>query len=167
MDQPLISVIAALIAALSGALLPAMQELIKNIARRRPAAFKSPFGRLLLQLGGVKPKEKNEAAILLGELSRASSDMDRIVTEIGRLTKERQSRIMRLETDLTLLSEREQELKTRIEGLEKTPLPVAEYFAKLVERTEKRSAARDYGLFLGGVVLTSVIAIVLRKLGWG
>jgi hypothetical protein len=163
MNQLMVSVIAALF----GALLPLLQESTKGAARRWPVAFESPFGRLLLKVSGVRPKEENDAASLLSELSKASTDMDRIVGEIGRLTKERQARMVQLENDLSLLSEREQELKTRIEGLEKTPTPVADYFAKLVERTEKRSAARDYALFLGGVVLTSVIAILLKKLGWG
>jgi hypothetical protein len=46
--------------------------------------------------------------------------------------------------------------------LEKTPLAVAEHFAKLVAPGEKRSAMRDYLLFGAGVVVSTAIGIVIQ-----
>lgn len=163
----MVELLTGVIAALFGFLFPLVQDFVKLIVRRQPAAFSSGTGQVILKIFGVKSVEESEASGLLSSLSKTSAEMDRIVSEIGRLTKERQSKITQIENQLASLSQREQELKAQIKGLEKTPLPVADYFAKLVERTEKRSAVRDYGLFLGGVVLTSVVAVILKKLGWG
>jgi hypothetical protein len=91
--------------------------------------------------------------------------MDRIVDDKGRYTEERQSTVLKLESDLHSLSQREQELKERIEGLQQVPLPAAEYFAKLVEKTERKSATRDYILFLLGVVASAVVVIILKAVG--
>ena len=45
------------------------------------------------------------------------------------------------------------------------PLPAAEYFAKLVAKTEKKSAKRDYVLFLFGVVASAVVVVILKAFG--
>jgi hypothetical protein len=158
--------IAAVMAALFGALKPALSEILKQWSSHAPLAFESEAGKFILKFAGLKPKQANDTASLLGELSKTASQMDAIIAEIGRVTAERQSKILKLESDVTLLSQREEEIKARIEGLEKTPLPAAEYFAKLVEKSEKKSQIRDYMLFLGGVIVTAVIAVVLKKLGW-
>jgi hypothetical protein len=48
--------------------------------------------------------------------------------------------------------------------LQNVPLPVAQEFAKLVAPAEKKSARRDYLLFVSGVVVTTVITVILKKL---
>lgn len=63
---------------------------------------------------------------------------------------------------LTAMEGREKELMERIETLERTPLAVAEHFAKLVAPGERRSAMRDYVLFGSGVVVSTAIGIVIQ-----
>jgi vacuolar-type H+-ATPase subunit D/Vma8 len=163
----MIEIVVPLIAAALGALGSVVKDILKQWANHSPSTFASETGQVVLKVFGVKPKQVNETANLLSELSKTSAQMDTIIAEIGKLTEERQSKMLKLENDVTLLSQREQEIKARIEGLEKVPLPAAEYFAKLVEKTEKKSQIRDYVLFLSGVIVTAVVAVVLKKLGWG
>jgi hypothetical protein len=92
--------------------------------------------------------------------------MDAIVKQIQEYTKAREQAVAKLELGLGLLTQQEQELKQRIAGLQNVPLPAAEYFAQLVEKREKKSAVRDYVLFLLGVLVSAGVAILLRRLGW-
>jgi hypothetical protein len=61
------------------------------------------------------------------------------------------------------LESREREMKERIETLQKTPIAVAEHFAKLLEPAERRSARRDFILFGAGVVVSTVIALIFER----
>jgi len=99
-------------------------------------------------------------------LSSASEKMDSIVRQVQEYTKGREQAVSKLESELGLLSQQEEELKQRIEGLRNVPLPAAEYFAQLVRKGERRSAFRDYILFLLGVIVTAGVGVLLRKLGW-
>jgi hypothetical protein len=56
-------------------------------------------------------------------------------------------------------------LKRRVESLKSVPIPAAEYFANLMEKGERKSAFRDYTLFLLGVIVSGIVAVVLRMLG--
>lgn len=166
MPELLISLVAAVV----GTLPPLAQVAIKELLQVSPwarEAFKSPFGTRVLRILGVKmPGFTSGTTELFTELAKTSTEMDRIVEEIGRFTEQRQAKVIKLESDLVLLSQREQELKKKIEGLEKVPLPAAEYFAQLVEKKEHKGALRDYILFLLGVAVSAVITVVLKKLGW-
>ena len=72
------------------------------------------------------------------ELSTASREMDEIVNRIREYTRGRELAVAELESQLGALTQQEQELRRRVEGLQKVPLPAAEYFAQLVSREEKR-----------------------------
>jgi cell division protein FtsB len=166
--MPSIELIAAVLTALLGTLPPLLKvgltALYKSSARVRHI-FDTSLGRAILKGLDIKEADPSPTKGLLAELRTASAEMDRIVDEIGRYTEERQSTVLKLEGDLQALSQREQELKKRIEGLQQVPLPAAEYFAKLVERTEKKSATRDYVLFLLGVVASAVVVVILKAFG--
>jgi hypothetical protein len=163
-----IELLAIAITAFLGAL-PALIKLgLETLFRTSPHLFDSRVGKLILRISRVNgPAASTGSRSLLLELKKAATEMDRIVDEIGRYTEERQSTVVKLENDLDALSRREQELKERIDGLQKVPLPAAEYFAKLVEKTEKRSVTRDYSLFLLGVVLSGIVVVILKKFGLG
>ena len=88
--------------------------------------------------------------------------MDTVLAELAKVARNRETAVQKLENDLVSLDSREKELKTSIKTLEKTPIPVAEHFAKLVADGEKRGARRDYMLFGAGVVVTTIIAIVIQ-----
>jgi ABC-type transporter Mla subunit MlaD len=104
---------------------------------------------------------------LTSSLVKASKEVDRVLTELSEVTTNRENTIKNLEANLGSLEKTEIDLKQRIEALEKLPIPVAEYFAKLVASGEKRSARRDYLLFGAGVAVSTVIAIILKVAGIG
>ena len=93
-------------------------------------------------------------------LIKASSDFDKILGEMAKVAEEREFSIKKLEEGLIDLEKRKNELKERISLLQKVPIPIAEYFAKLIEPSENRSAKRDYLLFISGVIFTTIITLV-------
>lgn len=101
-------------------------------------------------------------ALLTAHLTEASREVDGVLAELAQVSKDRVEAVRALEADLNAMEGREEELKQRIETLEKTPMAVAEHFAKLVAPGERRSAMRDYLLFGAGVVVSTVIGIVVQ-----
>jgi hypothetical protein len=169
MDFAIISsALATVIAALLGAFIPAGRELIPLLIRKgigRRFFNEHPLGKEIVKAFGIErstdgPEQMFEA------LSSASQKMDVIVKQIQNYTEGREQAVAELESHLGLLSQQEQEMKQRIQGLRNVPLPAAEYFAQLVNKSEKRSAYRDYVLFLLGVLVTAGVGVLLRKLGW-
>jgi cell division protein FtsB len=102
-------------------------------------------------------------ATLTGSLTKASAEVDSVLQEMVKVTAERERSVQALEAGLANLEKTEKELKEKIALLQSVPIPVAEQFAKLVAPAEKKSARRDYVLFLAGVVASTVIAIVLKR----
>jgi hypothetical protein len=125
----------------------------------------TPAGRQIVKALGLERSLTGPEA-LFKELSAASQKMDVIVRQIQEYTQGREQAVAKLESQLGVLSLQEQEAKQRIQGLQNVPLAAAEYFAQLVDKREKRSALRDYVLFLIGVVVTSGVEVLLRKMGW-
>ena len=99
---------------------------------------------------------------LTSSLTRASREVDEVLRELAHVARDREAAVEKLEGDLAGLEGREKELKDKIEALQKTPLPVAEHFAKLLQSGERRTARRDYLLFGAGVVVTTAITVVLQ-----
>jgi len=160
-------VLAAIAAGLIGAILPAGREIIQVLIKQGYwAGFfrENPSGQRIAGAFGVGYTKGS--ADLFKELSSASEKMDSIVRQVQEYTKGREQAVSKLESELGLLSQQEEELKQRIEGLRNVPLPAAEYFAQLVRKGERRSAFRDYILFLLGVIVTAGVGVLLRKLGW-
>ena len=102
---------------------------------------------------------------LLENLRKSSREVDAVINELQQVALAREQAAKKLEADLEALSERESQLKTNIEHLEKVPLPVAEYFAELSKPSEQKSARRDYILFGAGIIFSVVTAIALKQLG--
>jgi len=144
----LASVVAALLSLL-GASLAATQTIQKllraTLGRKEP---EKPYSERLSEL--------------TESLSRASREVDAVLVELAPVAKDRAQAVQQLEADLATMEGREKELKDRIDALEKTPLAVAEHFAKLVAPGERRSAMRDYLLFGTGVVVSTVIGVVIQ-----
>lgn len=117
---------------------------------------------------GVRKHKKTEKpygerlAELMSGLTKASSEVDSVLAELAETAQSREKAVRNLEADLAALESRENDAKQRIEALEKTPLPVAEHFARLLRDGEKKSARRDYLLFGAGVLVTTLITIVIQ-----
>lgn len=99
-----------------------------------------------------KSKESHNQRLktLTTNLISASKEVDSILTELANVAEVRESSIQKLETELNGLEQKEVALKTEIEILQKTPLPVAHHFARLLENGESKSRKRDYLLFSAG-----------------
>jgi TolA-binding protein len=144
----LAGILGALASLLAGGV--ASTDLIQKLVRallRRPSPQKSYSERLTQ---------------LTESLAKASREVDTVLVEMARVSKDRTAAVRQLEADLSTMAGRERELKERIQALEQTPLVVAEHFAKLVAPGERRSAMRDYMLFGSGVVVSTVIGIVIQ-----
>jgi hypothetical protein len=164
----IIGILSAVIAAAIGALLPMSKELVIILIQRGIGVKffrEDQFGQQLVRALGLELSE-NGPASLFKALSAASEKMDAIVKQIQEYTEGRELAVGKLESQLGLLFQQEEELKQRIQGLQNVPLPAAEYFAQLVSKNEKRGAFRDYFLFLLGVVVSAGVGVLLRKLGW-
>lgn len=103
---------------------------------------------------------------LHASLAKATQEVDAIVSEMTDVTLRRESAVAKLEKQVGELELREQELTLRIENLENVPIAVAEHFAQLTNEGEKRSARRDYRLFVVGVIVTTITGIILKLIGW-
>jgi hypothetical protein len=163
-----INLLVAILSAGVGGLLPVARELIAILIERGfQARFfrEDPIGRWIVKAVGLEQSVKGPES-LFKALSEASQKMDAIVKQIQEYTQGRELAVGKLESQLGSLSQQEQELKQRIQGLQNVPLPAAEYFAQLVSKGEKRSAFRDYVLFLLGVLVSAGVGVLLRKLGW-
>jgi hypothetical protein len=163
-----ISILGAVLASAIGALLPAGRELIPLLIKKgigKKFFNEHPVGKGIAEAFGIKQAPEGPDQ-LFKALSSASEKMDGVVRQIQDYTQGREQAVAKLESQLGLMSQQEQELKQRIQGLQNVPLPAAAYFAELVSKSEKRSALRDYILFLLGVLVTAAVGIWLRKIGW-
>jgi DNA repair exonuclease SbcCD ATPase subunit len=152
-DEVLISLIAATVSLAAG------------------GAFKELFEKITPLLRRQQQKDVKSYAERLSELTQnltsASRQVDSVLIELAQVATDRQSAAAKLEADLKALEIRETQLQQKIQHLEKLPLPVAEYFAEISKKEQKRSAWRDYLLFGAGVVLSTAIAIGLKFAGLG
>jgi septal ring factor EnvC (AmiA/AmiB activator) len=137
-----------------------------------PEELKEELKRYTNRVLGQKEPPKVESyseklASLMKSLTKASAEVDKILAELAQVAGDRHNTVLELEAQLTELEEHERQLQQRIQDLEKVPIPVAEHFAKMIAPGERRSAWRDYTLFAAGVIVSTVIAILLRLAGLG
>ena len=100
---------------------------------------------------------------LLKNLKSSSLEIDKTFEEISTLSRKKEKTIIELEQSLSLLAQREKELNEKIETLEKVPLQAIKHFEEVLNKGDKRSAYRDYLLFLLGILVSIVISIILKK----
>jgi predicted negative regulator of RcsB-dependent stress response len=147
---------------------PAIVEMLATILGGLLALGSGFFFRALERKEPPEVESYSERlANLMKSLTKASSEVDNILAELAQVAGDRHNTVLELEAQLTELEEHERQLQQRIQDLEKVPIPVAEHFAKMIAPGERRSAWRDYGLFAAGVVVSTVIAILLRLAGLG
>jgi prefoldin subunit 5 len=127
------------------------------------------FIRYILRLPAEKKAEpfREKLDRLSNSLADASHEVDTVLSELASVAKAREEAVSRLEAELKTLEQREQSLQKSIKDLEAVPLPVVERFAELTAPGERRSARRDYILFALGVVVSTIIAVVLKLFGIG
>jgi hypothetical protein len=146
--EVLVSVLAGALSLLAGTGLDEVQRLLRRL-RHEPTPPKTYKERL---------------SQLTGDLTKASAELDGVLSELAAVATEREDTVRALEAQLTSLEARELELKRQIELLEQTPMPVAEHFARLLDTRDRRSARRDYVLFGAGVLVTTIVGIAVQLL---
>ena len=131
----------------------------------------SALRKFFKQRGWLKPQPElpysDKLNGLTTSLLSASKEMDALLAELAETAKVRKDAVDRVEQELAGLENRERELKERIDKLQNVPIPAVEEFARLTQHGERRSAKRDYLLFGAGVVVSTVIAIILKLVGLG
>ncbi|MCI2424746.1 hypothetical protein LM599_01775 [Candidatus Acetothermia bacterium] len=115
----------------------------------------------------VPPGERIQQSI--SKLGSASQEIDAIIRDIVQDIKSRQTILEELKVRHQTLSQEEAELSKRVEMLKELPLEVAKYFQQISEQAlqqvEKKKARRDILMFILGILVTTVIAILLSVFG--
>ena len=124
--------------------------------------FSDVINKILKKENKNKISYSEKLANLTENLVKASKEVDSVLSELSKVAQDREKSVLQLEIELSKMEKKEKELKEQIEQLQKTPLPVAEHFAKLIASGEKRSAKRDYLLFAAGVLVTTIITIIIQ-----
>ena len=158
--------LAPIISALVGILLPALKDLVRLLRKNSKGErfFSSSIGKAVLKsLDLDRPKDSPDS--LFSELTEASQKMDGIVSRIQEYTKGRELSVKQLEAQLSQLTQQEAEAKHRIEILKQVPVDVVPIMEAMLSKREKSSSIRDYALFIAGVVVSAIITVVLKHYG--
>lgn len=98
----------------------------------------------------------------ISTLKSASKDVDSVIEEIAEISKEKYQTISKLEKQLEYLEKKENHLEDKISTMEKVPVESMKYFEEVLNKGEKRSAKRDYIIFLLGIIFTTIIGVLLN-----
>ena len=159
-----LEVLVALVAAAAASLLtvPLVERLLDRYENTATL-------RLLERLGLVELTDTTsfQAKIKksLSALSNATREVDETVLAITKLATQREQTLSRLEAQLGELTTRESELKNKIQTLEQVPIEAIRHFEEVLNKGDRRSAYRDYMLFGAGVIVSTIIAILLKWFG--
>jgi myosin heavy subunit len=112
----------------------------------------------------VPPGERFQESI--SKLSSVSQEINMIIQDIVRDINKRQSALEQLKQRHQTLSQEEQELSKKVKMLKDVPIEVANYFQQISQETlqqvEKKRARRDVVMFVLGILVTTVVAILLK-----
>lgn len=97
----------------------------------------------------------------IDSLRDISEEIDKVLTEISTISREKEQTISMLESELNTLSNREGKLKDKIKVLEKVPLSALEHFETMLNKGNQRNRKRDYLLFGLGVLTTAITSIII------
>lgn len=162
-----IEIIAGLLAVILGGIYPLLKELFELILKK--ALRKGELNKYQKTLADIfeieteKPKSyKLRLEETLSTLNKAFKEVDKATEEFTILMKEKEQTIDILEKKLTELSKEEAEIKERVDTLQKVPLEAISHFEEIINKGDKRSALRDYLLFVSGIVVSVIVTIILK-----
>ena len=126
--------------------------------------IKTKIVQKLIQPKDKKPEKSysERLAAQIESLRQASQKVDSVLTEFEQVARKRSEAVQKIEATLQVLESKEKDIRDRIYTLENTPLPVADYFATLLNKMEQRNKKRDYMLFGAGVITTTVFAMIIQ-----
>ncbi|NHM04319.1 hypothetical protein [Flavobacterium celericrescens] len=162
-----IEIIATLISALLGGLLPLTKTIAKKFITNSVKAGK--VGKTEEFIAKVFDLEINETKTYkqrledtLTILKSAFAEVDKATIEFTDLMKEKEKNIDELEQRLSKLSTEESSLKNKVETLQKVPLEALDHFETILNKGDKRSALRDYLLFISGIIASVIVTLILK-----
>lgn len=176
----LITALAGATAALLGGLIPLLREWLSTYVdsssfRRLPG----PVQSVLLALRSEGPAGRVAAGRsyaermheLTGSLSRTSDEFDSLLAEMRVAADQRATAVSEMEASLAELTAREEALRSRIVTLNAVQPEAAREFVELLRQqqvvSERRSAKRDYLLFVLGIAVGLVAQVVFTLLFGG
>jgi len=168
----LLSVVAGLISLLAGAILPLIRKVITPyLNKEKKTNPNSKFADFFAKIFSIEveeqvPSYRDQITRTLEALKKASNEMETATAEFNTIMKEKQATIDELESKLSDLSSKESELSSKIETLQKVPIEALTHFEKILSKGDKRSAYRDYILFGTGVIVSVIVTIILKKIGY-
>lgn len=143
------------------------QQLIDDV-KQNPDKYKSLLRRITLNIYEITDEELLDYSTRVGNavenIKRASIEMDRVMQEFASISAERQKTIDLLEGKLIQLSEQESMLNQKIQSLEKVPLEAIRHFEETLTKGDRRSARRDYLLFILGILASVIVTFILKAL---
>ncbi len=162
-----LEIIAALVATLVGGLLPLTKKIVENYLKHSGKSAKhSKFNEALSRIFDVKIDEnrtyKERLEHTLTVLKNAFSEVDKATVEFTQLMKEKEKNIDLIEARLSELSTEEKHLKNKVETLQQVPLEALSHFEEILNKGDKRSAVRDYMLFISGIVVSVIVTLILK-----
>ena len=99
---------------------------------------------------------------LTKRLADSSTKIDDLIDEMARVSRERESAIRTLGTELTELESREQQTRERIDALENVSISVADHLVDLMQPRENQAAKRGLVFFISGAVFSSIVTVVVQ-----
>ena len=116
---------------------------------------------------GSKPTSTGDLARLVKGLNKTSTELDQILAQIVEVAQDRAEAATKLQAEMKKLEEAEEEYLVRIEILKNEPLRVMSDLLNELQPNQIRTPRRDFMLFAAGVVLSAVVAVVLKLLRVG
>lgn len=161
-----IEIIAGIISSLLGILFPLSREIVVKHLSHSTVSEENKFDVLLRKIFKIEKKETKSYRERLSEtldiLKNAFSEVDKATVEFTELMKEKEKNIAIIEDRLAQLSTEEADLKSRVETLQKVPIEAVTYFESMLNKGDKRSAYRDYTLFISGIVVSVCVTLILK-----
>ncbi|CAM4400289.1 hypothetical protein [Flavobacterium terrigena] len=162
-----IEIIAGLIATLLGGILPILRTIAKEFLES--SIKKGQIGKtqeFIAKLFDIEINEqksyKQRLEDTLSVLKNAFVEVDKATVEFSELMKEKEKNIDAIEKRLAELSNEEINLKTKVETLQKVPLEALTHFEAILNKGDKRSALRDYLLFISGIIASVIVTLILK-----
>jgi hypothetical protein len=118
-------------------------------------------GRSVAELLWFRPKPATFAQRtndLAENLARISHEADALLEEMRSVIKAGDATVKQQESRLAEMAAREQELRIRIETLNKVSIPAVQYFIGFLEKGERRSVWRDIIILIISALLTIVLS---------
>ena len=170
--MPAIEVAVAVFSLIVGALIPLVERVARETAKGQSVLEWIQNRQTLMKFLediGFRVREPIPATErvqqLLQKFDEVTTETDLIIQELARNIDARATVVRELERE-------EEDLKQRIKGLKVQPEGAAasleahlEVLIRLQEKQERRSALRDYTLYVLGVMTPYAITFALRRLG--